>query len=314
VCGGSKHCQPTLSDLSPKIVQAVPTPDSAEIPSSSPVVLFLDGTYDNVNIEVNAHTGAAGTSLPSTVTKLASGAGNDILVVSSTTGFPLGASVVMAISGDVKGTLVFNVAHDAPASADETLGFEGVRGPKNLCTPVSEAFSALPLGWKSAGDVGLMSATGSLSATEGDHLAVMTTGEAACGSALDGTSSLLVSGPITAEGAEVSFDYNFQSSEFDDYCGSTYDDTFLAVLKGPKGVVAKVVSSVNVVCEGGHHTGGSFPTMPDGGNAVYKETGVESLTMEGDVGSPAFLAFIVTDVADSALSTVVGIDRVRVGE
>lgn len=317
LCGNSMHCQPSLSELPPEVVQTVPTPDSAGIPSSSPVLVFLNGTYENVSFDVKAYTGAGVTDITSTstVTKLTSGADKDIFIVSSKAGFPLGASIALAIAGDLTGTLVFNVDHNAPASADGALGFEGAAGPKNECTAVDAAFSALPSGWKGFGDVGMIPATGSLSPTEGSKLAVMTTGAAVCGSALSDTSSLLVSGPIGFEGAgAISFDYNFQSSEFDDYCNSSYDDTFLAVLAGPKGAVAKMVNSVNVVCEGGQHGDGTFPTMPDGGDEVYKETGIKSLTLAGDVGSPAFLAFVVTDVGDSALSSVVGIDRVRIGQ
>jgi hypothetical protein len=114
-------------------------------------------------------------------------------------------------------------------------------------------------------------------------------------------------------GAEPSllFDYNFQSTEFDDYCISEYDDTVLAVLSGPRGAVATVVASVNLVCAGGMHVEGTFPTMPDEGDAVYKETTNTEFAIAGAVGTPAVLSFVITDVKDDAFSSVVSIDDIR---
>jgi hypothetical protein len=134
---------------------------------------------------------------------------------------------------------------------------------------------------------------------------------ALCGEAIGGTTSVAVSGAIDlGNAANVHFDFNFQSSEFDDYCNNVYDDTFLAVLSGPNGAVAKIVNSVNLVCAGGKQVAATFPTQPDGGDAVYKETGKLSDSLPATVGSPAHLTFVVTDVGDSILSTVVGVDNI----
>lgn len=164
----------------------------------------------------------------------------------------------------------------------------------------------------------------------------MTTGSAVCGKALDGRTSMLVSGRIQLEGKSgVSFRYNFQSAEFDEHCDSQFDDTFTVVLAGPKGAAVDVVTfvkeeceaqrarrsdrcqSVDVVtsvkeeCEAEEREKGSSPGMPDDGDQDYKKTGFRKFKLKGDVGSPASIAFVLTDVRDEAYSSVVGIDQVE---
>lgn len=309
VCSATKYCQPAATQLPSQIKQAVPPPDSGKVPSSSPIFLFADAKYANVKIQVQAYleTGNSDITTKTVFTKLTSGADKDIYVISSTEGFPLGSSIVVTLSGDIVGKLVFNIDHKSPAFADGQLGFEGA-------TAATGNFAPLPTGWTGFGDVAVeLAASGSMKPTEGTKMAVMTTGAAVGGTAIGGTSSLLVSGPITmGPSPGLSFDYNFQSSEFDDYCNSSYDDTFLAVLVGPKGAVAKVVNSVNLVCKDATQVVATFPGMPDGGDAAYKETGVKQFSIAGDVGSPAVVAFVVTDVGDAALSSVVGIDALKI--
>lgn len=60
------------------------------------------------------------------------------------------------------------------------------------------------------------------------------------------------------------------------------------------------------------HVDGTFPGLPDGGDAVYKETGNTAFSLEGDVGSPAVLSFVLTDVGDQSLSSAVSLDNIHV--
>ncbi len=310
LCNASKYCQPGQSMLPAQIKQAVPPLDSVKVPSASPILLFTDGTYSNVMFKVVAfnQNGQSDLSAKLVVTKLTTSKAKDIFVLSGKDPFPLGTSVVVTLSGQINGTLVFNVDHQSPVSADGTLGFEGAKG-SDTCT--SSSYAPVPLGWKGFGDTGAIGPTGSLKPTEGQRLLALSTGEALCGRAIGDTTSIVVSGPMTVGPAGISFDYNFQSSEFDDYCNSEFDDTFLAILAGPKGAVAKIVNSVNMVCDTKMQKDATFPKMPDGGDPVYKETGVLAGAIGGDVGTPAVVAFVVTDVGDSILSTVVGIDNLK---
>jgi hypothetical protein len=318
VCAASLFCQPSQSISPPQIVQAVPLADSAQIPSSSPVVLFADGSYANVTFTVQAYTASGVEDITSqvSVVTLTSANGKDIYVLAANGGLPLGASIVITLSGDIEGTIVFNVAHASPPFAEGELGFEGAANPEATCTEGPEGSavaSAMPLGWSAFGDVGVIPETGSVVPSEGTQLLAMSTGAVLCGSALGDTSSMAVSGPIRGLGSSpsLSIDYNFQSSEFDDFCASDYDDTLIAVLAGPEGAVATVINSVNRVCEQGSHVVGTFPGLPDSGDEVYKETGNLAFTLEGDVGSPAVLSFVVTDVGDNAYASLVGIDNIH---
>ena len=313
VCSVSRYCQPFLSDLPPQIVQAVPTPDSAHIPASAPIMFFADGTGFAVTFSVTAYTLEDTIDITDDVSlvTLTSGAGKDVYVLAPRSGYPLGASIVVTFSGDLVGSAVFNVDHDAPPFAEGQLDFEGDPNPELECTS-SVGATSLPIGWTGFGDVGVISEIGSIVPTSGTNAMVMTTGAALCGTALSETSSMIVSGPIRGLGdsPSLTFDYNFQSSEFDDYCQTDYDDTLLAVLSGPEGAVATVVDSVNLVCDEGTHVDAEFPTMPDAGDSIYKETGNTVFGLEGPVGSPAVLAFVLTDVQDADLSSLVSIDNI----
>lgn len=314
VCALSAYCQPTQSTLPPQIVQAVPLPDSSKVPSQAPIVLFTDGTYVNVQFTVVAHTsdGTQDITGQVSIVKLTSASGKDVYVLAAQGGLPLGASVVVTLTGDITGTMVFNVDHASPPYADGALDFEGETAAIPQCTSDVDV-SQVPLGWTAFGDVGVVPKTGTLLPTSGTQLMAMSTGAVLCGSALGGTSSMLVSGPIRDLGQSpaLELDYNFQSSEFDDYCNSEYDDTLIAVVSGPKGAVATVVDSVNLICERAMHAVGTFPGLPDDGDDVYKETANLAFDLAGDVGSPAVLAFVLTDVGDDAYSSLVGIDNVR---
>jgi hypothetical protein len=317
VCALSLYCQPVSSALPSQIVQAVPLPDSANIPSQAPIVLFADATYANVVFTVMAYTleGAEDITAEVSVVKLTSASGKDVYVLAAKGGLPLGASVVVTISGDMEGSVVFNVDHASPPYAEGALDFEGASPPIADCT-TDLMVSQLPLGWTAFGDVGVVPETGTLLPTSGSQLMAMSTGSVLCGSALGQTSSMLVSGPIRelGESPTLALTYNFQSSEFDDYCNSEYDDTLIGVLSGPKGAVATVIDSVNLICQRAMHAVGAFPGLPDGGDVIYKETANLPFELTGDVGSPAVLAFVLTDVGDATLSSLVGIDDIHLAE
>ena len=305
-CNQYSYCQPSPSNLPAEIVQAVPPPDSVHVPASSPVFLFTTGTFANVNFKVETHTQSGKTDVTSSVvvTKLASSTSKDIFVLTPKQPLALGASVVLTMSGDITGNLTFNIDNATAPAADGHLGIEATGD--GTC-----AYDPLPTGWKGFGDTARLGATGSMVPSEGSKMLALSSGAALCGEAIGGTTSVAVSGAIgMGSAANVKFDYNFQSSEFDDYCNSEYDDTFLAVLSGPDGAVAQIVNSVNKICAGGAQVIGTFPGQPDGGDADYKETGKLSFSLPAGVGTPAHLTFVVTDVGDSILSTVVGIDNI----
>jgi len=156
-------------------------------------------------------------------------------------------------------------------------------------------------------------AIGCLSATDGSNYALITSGTelVSSDSAVGGTSSLALLGPINSNISSVSFNYNFLSAEFQEYVGSQFDDSFVATIVGPNGAYVEVVNTVNLI--GTNNTQClDFPGFPDNGDSYAGETGWLSETLNfSQVGSPAYVIFTVTDVGDSAFSSIVALDEVN---
>ena len=324
-CSSSQYCQPVLSAPPGEVVQAVPPPDSPGVPSFSPIVLFMNGAFTGVNFKVEAFTTGATMDYSSLVdvTKLSTAKMADIYVLAPRQPYPLGSSVVVTISGSVTGVLVFDIAHKSPAAPIGALGFEAPGAPVAPGSP----FDKLPSGWIGFGDTSVTQAPFTTTSamggpgevvmpTEGKTYAAFSSGTAVGGSAVGATSSMLQSGPLDAAFKTFSFDYDLHSAEFNAYCGSQYDDTFLVVIAGPKGSVAKVVDSVDLVCDslmasasspGMLHTETLTGTLEDVG---MFGSGRRTISIPTDVGSPAVLAFVVTDVGDSSFTTLVTVDNI----
>ena len=101
----------------------------------------------------------------------------------------------------------------------------------------------------------------------------------------------------------VGFDYDFLSQEFDQYVGSQFDDAFLVIASGPRGASAKLVTSVNLV-------GREASVAVDLGDSRIQgeHTGWLRFNFSAPVGTPACLTFVVTDLGDAQLSSVVTLD------
>lgn len=331
ICGTSQYCQPATSSLGSKIKQAVPPPDSTNVPPGSPIVLFMDGLAPGVSFKIEQYATSGKKDVTSQVTvlpPLTTPKGADIYVLAPKQEFLLGSSVVVTLSGTATGTLAFNIAFKSPAAADGALGFEGAVDPIPTSSP--PVFKPPP-GWAGFGDVGVVSgkitagsagaggATGAtLFPSEGKLWAGISTGNALWGAAVGETSSMLESGPITTPGSTVTFDYDFHSAEIPQYCSGNYDDTFLAIVAGPAGTVAKLVSSVNTVCAQLGVQGSSTTAPPEtvtgtGADSVGNYgSGKQTFSIAADVGTPRVVAFVVTDVADTAVTSLVAIDNVQV--
>lgn len=288
------------------IAQVVPPNDSDEVPLRSPVVIFADDVYGAVRFEAEAEDSAgAVTDLSAAlrVEERTSGADKDIYVLTTAEGWPASSTVTVRVRGDIDRQVRFSTTADSGLfDTPPDLSFESADSP------------GLPVGWRGFGDVGAIGERGSLAPAAGDVQLALSTGDAVRRKAVGGTSSMAVSDPID-QGATstLTFSYRFQSSEFDDYCGSDFDDTMMLVASGPEGAVARVVESVNIVCRQDRQVRASFPGMPDDGDEVYKGTAETEEEVDlAAVGSPFSLSFLVTDVGDDILTTVVGVDAVAV--
>ena len=275
------------------IAQAVPPDGSENVPARAPVIIFADGVYADVDFTVEAEVNGEVIDLTAAtaLSKVTSGAAKDIFILTPLDGFPLGALVTVTLAGEIDRKVSFRVSEDEDDSPADP-GFE------------------TPSGWTFVGDAGTIDASGSLTPSEGSRLLALSTGELLGGEAVTGTSSYATSAAMDPGGATtLSLTYTFLSSEFDDYCASDFDDTFLVVATGPEGSRSVMIDSVNVVCKDGRQSDASFEGLPDGGDEVVRGTAATPFSLDiADLGSPIAVTFVVTDVGDAILSTLVGVD------
>lgn len=302
-----------LGDLADKlgidfngIAQVVPPDGSERVPLRSPVVIFADDQYSDVPFtgEVEDASGElTDISAELRVEKKVSGADKDIYVITTAEGWPASSTVRIGAGGDIDREVSFSTVADGGLFDTPTdLSFDSAASPD------------LPPGWRGFGDYGAIGERGDLAPTSGDKQLAMSSGDAVSRSAVGGTSTLVVSDPLDAAGgSEVRFDTAFLSSELDAYCDSDFDDTMLVIASGPDGARAKVVDSVNLICDDERQRNASFPGLPDDGADEFRGTrsAEERLSLD-EVGSPFSLSFLVTDVGDAILTTVVSVDSVQI--
>ncbi len=331
-CSTTNVCQPETTALTPFIVQTVPPPDTAGVPTLSPIVLFVKGGTAPlaINVKLFTPTGSPDVTTDFSVdSSLSTATGTQIYVLAPKHALPPSAVlIVRATDGEGLATLVYSLA-TAPTPSPTAVTRHAFDDPTPQLVPLNgaplvPALRRLPVGWSSIGDVAVVadaaitqegapllptSAPAFVGLSTGSAYPPLKTG-ALGGLAAGNTSSLLQSGPLPIRDL-MTFNYVLQSEEIPTYCDGQYDDTFLVVVSGPDGVRAQVADSVNRVC--------------DASMGVYPDVDLKSFTMKQmdgtgrklgalpttAVGSPAVVTFIVTDVADTGIDTLVAIDDVE---
>jgi hypothetical protein len=132
------------------------------------------------------------------------------------------------------------------------------------------------------------------------------------GSAIGGASSMMFVGPISATNlTSLSFKFNFLSAEFQEYVGSEFDDSFMAIVVGANGAHSEFITSVNTIGTAGNTQCIGFPGLPDTGDGYAGSTGWLTKTLNfSNLGDQVYVVFIVTDVSDEIYSSVVCVDDI----
>ena len=164
------------------------------------------------------------------------------------------------------------------------------------------------------GDGGIQNGTqGLLAPQEGSHFAAISSGNSlvsATGSAIGGTSSTMILGPINTDFSTLSFYYDFISAEFNDFVDSEFDDVAMITIYGPKGSYSEFLTSVNRIRYDNQQFYGF--DMPDDGDSYAGHTGWQNRQIEiNHVGTPAYVTFIITDVGDEVLSSILAVDNLN---
>lgn len=289
-------------------IQSVPPAGTPPVSVCTPGVFFLNRPYKgNIKFNVLADPGSGG-PVPVDLTEkvgllvLQSHQGNPIVVLAPRGPYPeraeITAKIIVSDGSDItEHQIRFQTGPSASISLVERLGFE----------------EEVPL-FFSQGDFRNTVTQGDVSPREGNMMAALSTGEVFGGKALNGTTSMLSIGPFSLPGFSIpriknlrlKFEYDFISEEFDEYVGSKYDDAFLVVVSGPKGAAARLVTSVNLVGKEA-----STPVQVTGMQRSHEHTGWRTMSLAARVGDPACLTFLVTDVGDTKLASVITLDSLK---
>jgi hypothetical protein len=128
------------------------------------------------------------------------------------------------------------------------------------------------------------------------------------GSAIDGEYSGLGSGSLSVpSGAtRVLFDYYFISAEFDEFIGSSYDDTVTLVISGPSGSETVVLESIN------RYTSADTTLVSVGWDFDASYVGQSTADFDiSTLGSPVTIDVTITDVGDTDVTSMFLADNFR---
>jgi hypothetical protein len=158
-------------------------------------------------------------------------------------------------------------------------------------------------GYTTTGQASVIQQIGPVRPTEGQYMAIITTGGAAVGGV---SSTVNTSFAVPAGATFVAFDFNFLSNEFPTFVGSIYNDTLRVRLTTPNGNQDVVIASVN---------GSSF--VQAGSTGFNGMTGFATIRLDVSAfaGQPGFanlvIDILVTDVGDTQVDSAALIDNFR---
>jgi hypothetical protein len=306
----------------PSVVQAVPPDMSTEVDPGAVIALFfndalISSTVTTSSVQVTRQIN--GDPIPGQLFLGQSQAGNTIVTFVPTGTLPLSEwiDVDLPASGGIQDNGGNELAYEFNMSF-QTAGSSAASFDSN-----NWGFEIGDAGIIFNGDgLRLQNAQEDISPIEGSWMAAISSGEDDSGGgvvstteALDYTTSVLMTGDITVpvETTTLKFDYDFVSAEFNEYVGSEFDDTFLVAIRG-SGVLSEVVTSVNIVGEVGDVPIGlpvdftnADSDLLDAGSTGWKTKSVDISTL----GSTISISFLVSDVGDDILTTIVFIDNIR---
>jgi len=298
----------TTDKIALSIDQAIPAVSNQSYYSNTPIIFFLNdkillsSIYDNIVVMQDQ------VKVKGTIYVNESYNGNAIITFTPTDAFATGSTISIVLKKDIQGqsgnkllgdyVISYKTLAPSLTSFDDNKDFE-------RATPTSITGVAF------SGDGGLISGKfGSEKPFQKSRYVAISTGSAivSANTAIGNISSMMYLGPINSDISSFSFEYDFISCEFNEYVGKRTDDAAIVTIYGPKGSYTELVTSVNQVGVAGN-TADSIPKLPDGGDNYVGHTGWlrKSISFK-NVGTPAFIIFTVTNVADKQLTSILAID------
>lgn len=290
------------------VAQAIPSVSNEAYPANMPILFFFDDKILLSSItEENFIVTENDIKIKGTVSISEASNGYAILSYTPERQFAANAHIKVVLTTDLQDdagmgntqdtVLEYTTTSSNNSSFTGNTGFEndsdGVNfvGDGNILTGAQGCVA--PFGGSSFGAI-----TTGLQLISGDN-------------AIGEASSIMILGPINNNVSSISFNYNFLSAEFQEYVGSEYDDSFMAIVVGENGAHSEFVASVNTIGVDGNTSCSAFPGMPDNGDAYFGTTGWLNKQISFDsVGDSVYVIFVVTDVTDAIYSSIVCIDDV----
>ena len=293
------------------IVQTVPffSPADAvlEYQANAPVVFFFNDNLYLGSLKGNIIVTADGRPVHGTVVINEAANGYAVLTFTPREQLPPGQQISVVMSRELQD------GGGNRMQRDFHLSFVTTPGAQTAFTPDNFGFEtgADTTGVVFNGDGAILRARGPLVPFEGYYLAAISTGSRllSAGTAMGGTMSQIILGPIMEPFSSLAFHFNFISAEFNEFVGSEFDDTATITVSGPQGSRSEIITTVNTV--GFNNTPFvGFPGMPDMGSSAG-HTGWQVFRMDNlNVGTPAFITFTITDVADDIYSSILAVDAI----
>ncbi len=288
-----------------EIAQAVPSVSGVAYASSMPIILFFNDKILLNSIEDNFILTENGEKVGGLIAINEGANGYAIMTFIPNQQFNNNAAIVL--------TLQTGMTDDAGNGFEEDF----VINYTSSLTTVSDftsngGFESADDGVVFIGDGNILTGPqGCVDPDEGNSFAAITSGDQLIsdGNAIGGATSSMILGPINATVSTVSFNYNFLSSEFQEYVDSVYDDSVIMTVVGENGAHSQFLTSVNTVNTAGNTECIDFPGIPDAGDSYAGATGwINKSVNVGSLEGPVYIVFTITDVADTIYSSVLAVD------
>lgn len=287
------------------VVQAVPSVEENAYPCTMPIMLFLDDKVllstiiDNVTVEQD------GQIVGGTISVNEAANGFAIITFTPSKEFASGKEITITIKKELTDdggngfeedyVLTYLTKSASTGSFDNNASFENGK-----------------VGVSFVGDGAILESQGDIIPNFGSKYAAITTGNALISdsSAVGGSSSMMILGPISKSMKKLTFNYDFVSTEFNEYVGSVYDDCAMVTITGPNGTISKFITSVNTI-ESNNTACVGFAKLPDTGDEYAGHIGWQTMSFDiTEVGTPAYITFTVTDVKDGIYSSALVVDNI----
>ncbi|NRA92368.1 MAG: Ig-like domain-containing protein, partial [Psychroserpens sp.] len=298
------------SDAIPlRIAQAVPSVQNVTYPKSIPIMLFFDDKIDLNTIRSNFKVTENGLDKGGLITINEAANGFAVLTFAPANGFSPNSEIVLTLSDGFND----DGGNSFESGLDYVLSFLTDGEPLGSFDD-NGSFENGTDGVIFLGDGNILQgAQGCVSPTDGNSFAAITSGSqlVSGGDAIGDASSLMILGPISSGVSTVTFDYNFLSSEFQEFVDSIFDDSAVVTVLGDSGAYSEFLTSVNTVGTANNTQCDGFANMPDNGDDYSGETGWITKTINFDnVGDSAFIILTVTDVSDQIYSSALTLDNI----